>query len=277
MKGLFLGEIVGRAGITSVKKSLKQDSFGKYDFCVANAEGAANGFGITREQASFLLNCGVDVLTGAEKIFFKRDVVDFISSSSKIIRPLNMTPQVTPGHGVKYIDVNQEKCAIVNMAGQQDIRMLAVTSLYSTLDWIIPKLKEQNIKQIYVIIHAQASAEKKCIFKYLDGSVTAVIGTHTKVMTADAQISEKGTAFITDNGRCGSFMSVGGLEVQTEIKKEKLGRVFYSKECFDCIELQGVEVESDENGRAIRIEPVKNKITLSDEEMNKFLSSDNKK
>ena len=272
MKAIFLGEVVGRAGLTSVKKGLKIEKYNhkSIPLCVANAQGAANGFGLTRDEATFLLNSGVDVLTGADKIFYKKDLVEFISTSAKIIRPLNMSPTATPGKGVRYIEINDEKCAIINIIGQQEVHMNALSSPYVSLDWIIPKLKEQDIKQIYVFLHAEATAEKKCLFYYLDGKVTAVIGTKTRVMTADSQVSVNGTAYITDNGRCGSAISVAGLEPEVEIKKERLGRVFYSKECFNDLQMQGVIVESDENGKAISIERVKERIELSNAENEKL-------
>ena len=267
MKTLVLGEIVARGGLTSVRKGLLNY---KRNLVIANAEGLSGGFGLNKDGAKLLMKFGVDILTGGEKIFYKKDIIEFLGETTRILRPLNIQAKEVPGHGAKTIDVNGEKVAIINLAGQYDMKIISLSSPFYTIDWILDKLKEQNIKTIFVVFHAQATGEKKTMFYYLDGRVTGLIGTHTKVMTADSMISNKGTAYITDNGRCGSFFSVGGLDPEIEIRKERLSKMEYSKDCFDNLQMQGVEIESVD-GKAISIQAIKKDIELSEEEYKKIL------
>ncbi len=264
MKTLFLGEIVGKCGLSCIIKGLKSID---RDLTIANAEGLASGYGLTEDGAKILFRNKCDVLTGGEKIFYKKDLVASLPTSSRILRPLNLSGKDVPGYGLRYMDVCNEKIAIMNLIGQIEMKIYGSSSPFSTCERFLKKITEQGIKTIFVIIHAQATCEKQALMRYLDGKVTAVIGTHTKVMTADAMVTANGTAYISDNGRCGSFMSVGGLKTDIEIKKEKTGQVIYSKDTFESPELQGVIVES-EAGKAKSISVLRQEVELDLESIN---------
>ncbi len=265
MKTLFLGEIVGKCGLSCIIKGLKSID---RDLTIANAEGLAGGYGLTEDGAKLLFRNKCDVLTGGEKIFYKKDMVNFITTTSRVLRPLNLGGKEVPGYGLRYMDFNGDKIAVMNLIGQIDMKMYGSSSPFGTCERTLKKIEEQGVKTIFVVFHAQATCEKQALFRYLDGKATAVIGTHTKVLTADACVSQKGTAYISDNGRCGSFMSVGGLYTEIEIKKEKTGQIIYSKDTFEEPEIQGVLVES-ENGKAISISIIKQKIELDLEAIQK--------
>ena len=258
MKTLVLGEVVGRAGFTAVKNGLK--TIKDIDVVIANGEGISNGYGITKLNAINLMKCGVDVITCGEKTFYKKDMLDFIKETSKVLRPYNYPIADTVGKGIKFIKIGETNIAIINILGVQDMHPI-LNNPFTALDYTLNKIKE-TCPVVIVIFHASASAEKQTMFHYLDGKVTAVIGTHTKVLTADSVVSEKHTAYITDNGRCGSTLSVGGFDAENEIKKQRTNLPVRSKECFDDVELQGVIVEFNEKGEALSISPIKQSVSF---------------
>lgn len=255
MKALILGEVVGRPGFTCIKNGLKK--YSDVDVVIANGEGMANGYGINTANALNLLKSGVDVIACGEKTFYKKDMLEFIKDTTKVLRPANFPSADTPGKGTRYMKIGDTNVAIVNILGIQDIRP-SLNNPFTTVDYILKKITDCPV--IIVIFHASASAEKQTMFHYLDGKVTAVIGTHTKVLTADATVSNNHTAYITDNGRCGSSISVGGFDAENEIKIQRSNIPIRSKECFDNLELQGVILEFDEKGKALSITPVKDSI-----------------
>lgn len=265
MKALILGEIVGRAGYTAVKKGLKDMS--DIDLVIANGEGMFNGYGINKINAINLMKAGVDVITGGEKLFYKSDMQDFIKETSRVIRAYNYPSPDVPGHGIKYIKINDTNVAVLNLMGTSGMRV-PLNNPFTSAEYIVKKIKETT-PAIIVIFHASASAEKQSMFRFLDGKVTAVIGTHSKILTADATVSENGTAYITDNGRCASTLSVGGFKAEEEIKKYRSTLLVRSKECFDDTELQGVTVTFNENGKAENIETIRKKITIDRTDINK--------
>lgn len=265
MKVLILGEIVGRAGYTAVKKTLK--AIPDIDVVVANGEGMFNGYGINKLNAINLMKTGVDVITGGEKLFYKSDMVDFIKETSRVIRAYNYPSTDVPGHGVKYIKINDTNVAILNLLGVSGMRV-TLNNPFTTADYIVKKIKE-TATHIIVIFHASATAEKQSMFHYLDGRVAAVIGTHNKILTSDAMVSDKGTAYITDNGRCGSTLSVGGFNAEEEIKKYRSTLPIRSKECFDGTELQGVVVTIADDGNATNIETIRKKVDIAPSDINK--------
>lgn len=271
MRVLILGEVVGRAGYTAVKRALK--TIDNIDLTIANVEGMANGWGCGKVNAINLMKAGVDILTGGEKLFFKPDMQAFVTETSKVIRPYNYPLPESIGHGVKYVKVGESTIAVINLLGQNGLRP-TLNNPFVAIDYPLKKAKE-TAKAVIVVFHSSASAEKQTMFHYLDGRVSAVIGTHTKVMTNDALVSEKGTAYITDNGRCGSTLSVGGLDAETEIKKLRTNLPLRSRECFDKTELQGVIVEIGENGEATNIEKVKIPVEIDKSEFLKPLKERN--
>lgn len=255
---LFLGEITGRPGITALKKglaSLKTEY--EIDYTIANGEGMTNGFGIGKAHSIQLGKMGVDLVTGAEKLFFKIDMVEFIPKASFILRPVNYPP-MCPGHGIKYVTVMNRKLMIINLQGNSGFARQSIQNAFYSIDSILKKAEENGDGCIPIVLfHAAMSAEKKTMKFFLDGRVSAVIGTHTKVLTADECVTDKGTAYITDNGRVGSFMSVSGFDPETEIKKLRTQIPVRSQECWNDGIIEGVVVDiNEESGKAERIERI---------------------
>ncbi len=253
IKFLFLGEIVGRPGIQSLKNGLAdlKKTYGA-DYIVANAEGTTNGFGLGRQHSAQLFKLGIDLITGGEKLFYKADLVEVLPKSGNIIRPANL-PQTTPGRGYRLVTLKDRKIAIVNLLSTSGFHFSAQNPL-SFMDYLTENLKKDT-DAILVQFHSATTAETATLAHYLDGRVAAVIGTHSKAISADAHIMDKGTAFITDNGRCGSIMSAGGFNPDYEIKKLMTALPERSHEAWEECELQGAFVEmSEETGMAERIE-----------------------
>ena len=252
-----MGEIVGRCGTGVIKTILKKyRAEHDIDFVIANGEGVTNGFGLGFMNAQTIkYNMGVDVFTLGEKAFYKMDMVENISRKDWILRPFNY-PEDVPGRGIRYYVVNDKKICIINLLGMMGFNNPHLNNPFLVIEPLVDKARE-NTNLIVVMIHAQATAEKKAMFKLLEGKVSAVLGTHTKVLTADSQLS-RGTAYITDLGRCGATESVGGFDPETEIKMYRTQVNARSKESWAKPEMQGVVVTFDkDSGAATDIEPVK--------------------
>ena len=259
MKIMFIGEIVGQAGVDVIKNALaKYKEENNINFVIANAEGATHGFGLGRRHAGYLRKLGVDILTGGEKLFYKPDLVENLGQTTYVLRPANFPPSA-PGRSYKIVTIEDKKVAIVNIIGNSGV-LRAAQSPYTAADYLVTKLeKEADI--ILLQFHVATTADAASMFHYLDGKVQAVIGTHSKVMTADAQVSKKGTAFISDNGRTGSFMSVGGLDPAVEIEKFVTAVPLRSSQTEACPMLQGVIVEIID-GKVDSIKTVREEVVL---------------
>ena len=270
IKILFLGEVTGRPGITAVKNGLQAlKTEYSIDYTIANGEGMTNGFGIGKAHSLQLGKLGVDTITGAEKLFYKIDMVDFVPKAGFILRPANYPP-LCPGHGYRHVVIGSRKFAIVNIQGNSNFPRQNIQNAFFTADSILKKLKETNPEEIPIIIfHAATTAEKKTMKFYLDGRAAAVIGTHTKVLTADECVTEKGTAYITDIGRVGSFMSAGGFEPEGEIRKLRSQLPIRSMECWNDGVIQGVVVGIDEeSGKAVSIDRIMKHVDIKRPESN---------
>lgn len=210
MKILFIGDIVGKPGRTALKKGLPQiRSKFDIDLVIANAENAAGGFGITEQIGKEILADGVDVMTSGNHIWDKKDALQYITKENRLLRPANY-PDGVPGHGTIIVKTGKgEKVGVLNISGRVFMNQLDSPFTVSKEQVSILK-KETNI--IIVDIHAEATSEKQAIGFFLDGKVSAVIGTHTHVQTADEQIMPKGTAYLTDVGMTGPTDSIIGVE-----------------------------------------------------------------
>ena len=256
---MFIGEIVGKAGIDVLKKSLaKYKEENKIDYVIANAEGATHGFGLGRQHAAYLRKLGVDLLTGGEKLFYKVDLVENLGQIGYVLRPANL-PLGAPGRGYKVVTIEDKKVAIINLIGNSG-NLRAGQNPFNAIDFLINKLKPET-DIILVQFHVATTADAATLFYYLDNRVQAVIGTHNKVMTADARVSASGTAFISDNGRTGSFMSVGGLDEKVEIEKFLTAVPQRSQQSEADPMLQAVVVEIVDN-KAVSIETVMEKVEI---------------
>lgn len=212
MKILLLGDLVGRSGIDAVVKYLLQNS-GEYNLIIVNGENAAAGFGLTPEIASELLASGVNVITSGNHIWKNSTIIPILNlPDSVVLRPANY-PSDMAGHGVVSVKINGFTIQVINLHGKV-FTDFSGASPFKTIDRI---LQETTADFRIIDIHAEATSEKLALAHYVDGRVKIVVGTHTHVQTADAQILPAGTAYISDLGMCGSSNGVIGMEVNCSI------------------------------------------------------------
>ena len=217
VKLLFIGDIIGKPGRQVLSRELHR-LVDRYfvDLVIANGENAAGGFGLTEEVARELYKIGVHLITSGNHIWDKKESVGFIDKSAALLRPANY-PEGTPGRGSTIVFTpGGTKVAVVNLEGR--VFMNNLDCPFRTADREIAKVREET-PIILVDFHAEASSEKGAMGWYLDGRVSAVVGTHTHVQTADERILTEGTAYITDAGMTGSFESVIGMRKEEAIQK----------------------------------------------------------
>lgn len=216
MNILVLGDVVNSEGCELLNKKLP--SFKKLkgiDFCIANGENSADGNGITPTSAQMLFSSGVDFITTGNHVYRRKEVYDLLDESEFIIRPCNYSSK-NPGVGSKVVDCGFYSIGIINVMGTMYMENLE--NPFDAVDKEIEKMKNMtNI--IFVDFHAEATSEKRAMGYYLDGRVSAVFGTHTHVLTADAYVLPEGTGYITDVGMCGVKESVLGVDKDIIIEK----------------------------------------------------------
>ncbi len=217
MKVLFIGDIVGKPGRKAVKEGLP-DLVNKLkaDFVIANAENAAGGFGVTRAICEDLFLLGIDVFTSGNHIWDKKEAVTYIEKENRLLRPANYPEEVAGAGSIVMQTLSGEKIGILNLSGR--VFMQPLDCPFQVAKRELSALKEQT-NTIIVDFHAEATSEKSAMGWYLDGYVSAVVGTHTHVQTADEQILPKGTAFITDVGMTGPTHSIIGVKTEQIINK----------------------------------------------------------
>lgn len=214
MKVLFIGDIVGKIGRITTKALLPTIvNRYKIDIVIANGENAAGGFGITDKVVSEILSYGVHIITTGNHVWDKKEFIPQISKIDRVLRPLNY-PQGVPGYGsIIYTLNNGSKVAVVNISGR--VFMTNIDCPFRTGKEEVERLADST-KVIIIDFHAEATSEKIAFGYFIDGKVSAVIGTHTHVQTADERILPGGTAYITDVGMTGPYDSIIG------IKKEQI-------------------------------------------------------
>lgn len=216
MKILTIGDIVGENGVRKFKKELpKIREEYNIDFVIVNAENSAGGMGITKEIFNSLLELNVDVITMGNHTWGKKDIFSFIDHP-KLLRPANYSKGVV-GKGFGIYNCKDKKICVIDLIGRTDMNVLS-DNPFSKVDEIIKDIKDK-CDMIFVEFHAEATAEKIAMANYLDGRATIVYGTHTHVQTADEQIFEHGTAYITDIGMTGPINSVIGMDREASIKR----------------------------------------------------------
>ena len=186
------------------------------DLCIANGENAAGGFGITKRMVEKLVSYGVDVITSGNHIWNRQDFISCLAKSNRVLRPLNY-PRNAPGSGSTVVTTRSgQKAAVVNLQGRTFMSPIDCPFLLGRRE--IEQLKKET-QVVFVDFHAEATAEKVALGRYLDGIASAVIGTHTHVQTADEQVLEGGTAYLTDAGMTGVNNSVIGTRPENAIKR----------------------------------------------------------
>ena len=209
MKLLLIGDVVGKPGRSALLdrlQDLKEQN--AIDFTVMNAENVAGGFGITAAIADLLFSSGIDVMTSGNHIFDKHEVIDYIQKQPRLLRPANYPPH-TPGQGMWVGEVKGSHIAVINVLGR--VFMQPADDPFRIADELVSSLPDR-VKIRIVDVHAEATSEKMAMGWYLDGRVSAVVGTHTHVQTADERILHAGTAYLTDLGMTGSYGGVIGMK-----------------------------------------------------------------
>ena len=255
MKILAIGDLVGYAGVRKFKNELPKIIESKdIDFVIVNGENAAEGMGMTENNFKDIISEKVDVITMGNHTWGKKDIFKFIDHP-KIIRPANYTKGVV-GKGYNIYTCKNKKIAVINLRGRVDMNVL------SENPFIVAKELVENLKDkvdiIIIDFHAEATAEKIALSYYLDGKVTAIFGTHTHVQTADEEILENGTAYITDIGMTGPKHSVIGMDVAASVKRFETTLPERYKIAGGESKLNGVIFDIDDNtNKVISIERIK--------------------
>lgn len=251
IKVLFIGDIFGRPGREIVKDFLSSNR-DKYDVIIANCENASSGKGLTPNNLEELLSFGIDALTSGNHIWSKKEIIPYLNKDYPLLRPLNY-PKDAPGRGsIIFTTKKNVKIGLINLQGR--VFMQAIDCPFRVGYEEILKLK-QSTNIIIVDFHAEATSEKAALSYYLNGLISALLGTHTHVQTNDAMILSKGSAYITDVGMCGPNESIIGVDIDTIIDTYLTGvpkRFEVAKS--DVFQLDYVEIEIDtESGRALSI------------------------
>lgn len=256
---LFIGDIVGEPGRRAIKELLpKIVKREKIDFVIANGENAAGGSGITPMLVDELLGYGVDVITSGDHIWKRKEIVERLNEDTRILRPANY-PRESPGFGSTVITSKSgTDVGVINIQGR--VFMQAIECPFRTAKAEVDKLKNKT-RIIIVDIHAEATSEKMALGWFLDGLVSAIIGTHTHVQTADEKILPQGTAFLTDAGMTGPFDSVIGRNKEQILTRfiSQLPTRFEMAE--GDIQLHGAIIDVDEKtGKANAIKRIQEKL-----------------
>ena len=252
MKLLFLGDVVGEAGVVILEQRLyKLKRKYEIDFTIINGENSEIGNGVSEQSFRRLIQLGADVVTGGNHSFRRQGSGQLHDDTEALLRPANY-PDGVSGRGVYVADLFPVKIAVVNLMGVVGLEPLE--NPFFAIDRIIADLDTPNI---FVDIHAEATSEKKALGYYLDGRVTGVFGTHTHVQTADEQVLSGGTAYITDVGMCGPEHSVLGVDRDIVIEKLKYHTPVKFEPADGAAFINGVVVDFDEKtGRARSIERI---------------------
>ncbi len=246
MKLLFLGDVVGQAGCDYFFKHLPElKRKHSVDVCIANGENSAEGNGILPHSAEQLFASGVDVITTGNHVLRRREIYDTLDRGEAIVRPLNMHPSA-PGVGFYILDKMRYQVCVVSLMGR--VYMDFVDNPFEAMDKLLSEIQTPNI---IVDFHAEATSEKLAMAYHLDSRVTAVLGTHTHVLTADERILPGGTAYITDAGMCGAIDSILGVRPELALKRIKTGLPVRFETAKTEHQMTGVLLDIDEkSGKA---------------------------
>jgi metallophosphoesterase (TIGR00282 family) len=262
VKLLFIGDIVGQPGRRAVAELLpKLRQQHALDFVIANGENSAGGSGITPKTAEEIFSAGVDVITTGDHLWDQKEVIELLQNEKRFLRPLNYPPG-TPGQGSAIFEVQSLKSkgqspiliAVLNVQGRTFMPPLENPFLLAAEE--VKRLRQQT-KIIFVDFHAEATSEKIAFARMLDGQVSAVVGTHTHVQTADEQIFPGGTAYLTDAGFTGPHESVLGREIEPVLKRFLTGMPQRFEVAKNRVLLHGAVIEIDDaSGKAVKIQRV---------------------
>lgn len=260
MRILFLGDVVGRSGRAAVSErlaGLKRDW--KVDFAVVNGENATSGAGITAAHAKTLLDAGADCLTLGDHAFDQRDMLQFIETEPRILRPLNFA-KAAPGKGARVFEASGSRKVLVAQVLGQVFMKRPFDDPFSAIEPVLKAHPPGGLVQASLVeMHCEATSEKMAMGHWCDGRASAMVGTHTHVPTADAMILPRGTAYMTDAGMCGDYNSVIGMEKDEPMRRFITGM---SKGRFSpasgAATLSGALIETDDRtGKATSISMIR--------------------
>lgn len=254
MNILFIGDIYGRTGRNLLRDNLNRiKDENNIDFTIANGENSAGGVGITKEIYDDLIRYGIDVITLGNHAWAQKKIFDFIDNEDRLVRPANY-PEGTPGKPYVIVEANGRRIAVINMCGR--VFMECLDCPFRKIDSILNEIEGKADIKI-LDFHAEATSEKIAMGWYLDGRITAVLGTHTHVQTADERILPKGTGYITDVGMTGPINSVLGVKTDIIIRKflTNLPERFEAAE--DSGQINGVILKVNENNLVSGIKRLK--------------------
>ena len=252
---LFIADVVGTPGRKALEErlaSLREEL--AVDFCVANGENVADGVGITPKLAEKLLQYGADVITLGNHVWRRIEIVPYLTGDGRVIRPANLA-KTAPGHGLVVAPSrNGTPVAVINVMGSLFLDPLV--SMWEVIDELVAEAQRQT-KVIFVDVHAEATSEKVALARWLDGKVTAVIGTHTHIQTNDPRVLPGGTAALSDAGMTGPHDSVIGVRTDLAIKRMRTGLPVRFETAAGDVRIEGALIDCDENGRATACETVR--------------------
>ena len=253
MRILFIGDIMGRPGRDAVVRAMPvlKEQFGAFDFIIANGENSAAGFGLTEKVMNELFDSGIDIITNGNHVWDKKEFIPFLDSEPRVLRPANH-PAGTPGRGFAVYEKNGEKLAVLSLQGRT-----FMPPLDCPFHEALKQIEASDAPSIFVDFHAEASSEKRALAFWLDGKVSAVVGTHTHVQTADEEVLPGGTAFISDAGMTGGHGGIIGMTFESVIPKFLYGTPSRFEVCDKDVRFQAVVIDIDgETGRAMDIQRV---------------------
>ncbi|MBY6092049.1 MULTISPECIES: TIGR00282 family metallophosphoesterase [Rhodobacterales] len=256
MRLLFLGDVMGRAGRAAVVERLpKLREDWRLDFVVVNGENASNGAGLTGDHAKLLLDAGADCLTLGDHAFDQKDMLQYIEKEPRIIRPLNYA-KGAPGKGFRVFEARGGRKVLVTQVLGQVFMKRPFDDPFSAMETVLKTHPRGGLVQASIVdVHCEATSEKMAMGHYCDGKASLVVGTHTHVPTADAQILPGGTALLSDAGMCGDYDSVIGMEKAEPLRRFITGmpKSRFTPAAGEAT-LSGVYVETDDRtGQATRI------------------------
>ena len=249
----FIGDIVGRPGRSMVKEHLKKlrEEFG-VDFVIANYENASHGFGLTTKNAQELFGAGIDVMTGGNHSFDKKEIAPLFETM-ELLRPHNY-PDAMPGTGVKMYEVNGSRLGVVNVMGHYTMPM--ADNPFICAQKAVEGLKEEGAEVIFMDVHAEASSEKRAMMMMFQGEVSGIIGTHTHVGTDDFQIAH-GTAYMSDIGLTGCRDNIIGMEAKIPLQRFLTGIGGHFNVPDTCKKIFQIAIMNLEDGKCISAKKLK--------------------
>ena len=250
IRALLVGDVVGGVGMRALLArlpGLREEH--RPDIVVVNCENAAGGAGTSPRQARELLDAGVDVLTGGNHSLQKPEILPMLEAEPRMLRPANIAARA-PGRGLTTVETSAGAVSVINVMGS--VFLTAAHSPFAIIDDLVERAR-RAAPIVLVDVHAEATSEKIALAHHLDGRVTAVVGTHTHVQTADARVLAGGTAYVTDLGMTGPHDSVIGVRTEIVLRRFLTGSPGRFEPAEEGVLVQGAVVEADDDGRATAI------------------------